>query len=55
MYLRSSQPEFGVQSVVGEGRSHETLPSREHLLSDTDLANVRETDWFQKLIAELPE
>jgi hypothetical protein len=51
--LRNQSPEC--QAWLEKARSHGKLPPRQHLLDDTDLANVRETNWFQKLIAELPE
>lgn len=33
--------------------SHRELPPRKVLESDTDLDNVRQSDWFQALLAEL--
>ena len=35
-----------------------TLPkphAKKHLMEDTDLDNVRELDWFQELLARLPD
>ncbi|MFN0016951.1 MAG: TPR end-of-group domain-containing protein [Pirellulaceae bacterium] len=33
-------------------KAHETLPGRDHLLADADLANFRDKAWFQELIAK---
>ena len=30
------------------------LPSKEHLLSDDDLDNVRDADWFKEFVETLP-
>lgn len=51
------QDEEGCRSwlkAAKEGTAPETLPPREHMLNDPDLAVFRDTDWFREFIASLP-
>ncbi len=37
-----------------ESLKHQTIPSRQHLLSDPDLESVRDLDWFKELLSKVP-
>jgi Tfp pilus assembly protein PilF len=41
------------QTWLKKSKDHGELPSREHLLADTDLDNVRDKDWFQSFIDDI--
>ena len=42
------------QRYLESARDHRTLPSPDHIKRDPDLGNVREFEWFQKLMKNAP-
>ena len=49
--LQGSEQEC--RTWLEKSRDHGELSSREHLLADTDLDNVRDKDWFQSFIDDI--
>jgi len=37
---------------LAKSKSHKKLPSKDHLMQDTDLDNVRQSEWFKKFLEE---
>lgn len=40
-------------SFLKRAKEYETLPDREHLLSDPDLVSIRDEPWFREFLAGL--
>lgn len=40
-------------SFLKRAKEYETLPDREHLLSDPDLVSLRDEPWFREFLAGL--
>ena len=47
--------ESGCRQWLEKARDHGKLPMRGLLMQDTDLDSVRDTDWFQEILAAAPE
>ena len=47
--------EAGCRRWIEKTRDFGALPSRAHMAQDTDLDSVRDTDWFQEILAAAPE
>ena len=37
-----------------ESLKHHAIPSKQHLLSDPDLESIRDLDWFEELLSQVP-